>query len=160
MMLRRGQLRVEVHPPQVTSVQLNFIRNCYMFFRLSLEFGLSPSKSRLSERLFLQVFVSLREFNNTRSPGIVFVFVFVLALSCERTSRQKWLQHCEQFLYLLLGSDKMFLFASLPSLLYADNILFQLCLFLKDGSGVGCPTLIHSKYNINYQKESVALHFD
>lgn len=38
----------------------------------------------------------------------------------------------------------MFFSLSLPSLLYPDNILFQLYPFLMEGSGVCCPTLIHT----------------
>lgn len=109
---------------------------------MSLEFGLSLSKSRLSQTFFLQV---LCVPENSTTPGhSALCFVFVLAWSLERTSRHKWLQHCERFLYLLLGSDKMFFSASLLSLLYQDNILFQLCLFFTEGSGVCCPTLIHT----------------
>lgn len=153
---------VEVHPPLLKGRNDHSISATLMLcvhWNNSV-FGLSPHpKSQFSPH-FSASFVRPRNFNNTRSPSIVFVFVFVLALSFERTSRQEWLQHCEHFLYLLLGSNKMFFSASFPSLLDPDNIPFQLCLFFYGGEGLLPNSDSHSKYNINYQLESVVLHFD
>lgn len=131
---------VEGHPPLLKGRNYRSIKLCVHWN--NCVFGLSPPQKSIFPH-FSASFVHPRKFNNTRSPSIVFVFVFVLALSFERTSRREWLQHCEHFLYLLLGSDKMFFSASFPSLLDPDNIPFQLCLFFYGGKGC-CRTLIHT----------------
>lgn len=135
---------VEGHPPRLKGRNYRSISATLMLcvhWNNSV-FGLSPPQKSIFPH-FSASFVRPRKFNNTRSPSIVFVFVLVLALSFERTSRREWLQHCEHFLYLLLGSDKMFFSASFPSLLDPDNIPFQLCLFFYGGKGC-CQTMIHT----------------
>lgn len=155
---------VDVHPPLLKGRNYRSISATLMLcvhWNNSV-FGLSPPPPPKVNfpPLFSQFCASKKIQQHQVTQHIVFVFVFVLALSFERTSRREWLQHCEHFLYLFLGSDKMFFSASFPSLLDPDNIPFQLCLFFYGGEGLLPNSDSHSKYNINYQLESVALHFD